>query len=393
MKGIVYLATRYLAYHRIKSTILVLSVTLIIFLPVGLNVLVEKGADELTARADVTPLLVGAKGSPLELVLNSLYFETETPATMSYAEAIRISETKLAVAIPLYVWFRSRDYPIVGTTLEYFDYRGLRFATGRAMAVLGECVLGSAVARELDVGPGDSVVSSPETVFDLAGVYPLKMRVAGVLRPSFTPDDEAIFVDVKTAWILEGLGHGHQDLSTPEAASAVLAKEENTITANASVLQYNEITSENIDSFHFHGDPSGFPLTAVIAVPDSDKSAVILRGRYEGAEELHQIVRPRIVIDELLDTVLTVQTFVVTAVVIVALSTVATAILVFMLSIRLRRREITTMRKIGASRLTVLSVLGSEILAVLVISLMLAAGLTVLTAYLGSTIIRTVLLS
>jgi len=393
VKGIVYLATRYLAYHRIKSTILVLSVTLIIFLPVGLNVLVEKGADELTARADVTPLLVGAKGSPLELVLNSLYFETETPATMSYAEAIRISDTKLAVAIPLYVWFRSRDYPIVGTTLEYFDYRGLRFATGRAMAVLGECVLGSAVARELDVGPGDSVVSSPETVFDLAGVYPLKMRVAGVLRPSFTPDDEAIFVDVKTAWILEGLGHGHQDLSTPEAASAVLAKEENTITANASVLQYNEITSENIDSFHFHGDPSGFPLTAVIAVPDSDKSAVILRGRYEGAEELHQIVRPRIVIDELLDTVLTVQTFVVTAVVIVALSTVATAILVFMLSIRLRRREITTMRKIGASRLTVLSVLGSEILAVLVISLMLAAGLTVLTAYLGSTIIRTVLLS
>ena len=314
MKGIVYLATRYLAYHRIKSTILVLSVTLIIFLPVGLNVLVEKGADELTARADVTPLLVGAKGSPLELVLNSLYFETETPATMSYAEAIRISDTKLAVAIPLYVWFRSRDYPIVGTTLEYFDYRGLRFATGRAMAALGECVLGSAVARELDVGPGDSVVSSPETVFDLAGVYPLKMRVAGVLRPSFTPDDEAIFVDVKTAWILEGLGHGHQDLSTPEAASAVLAKEENTITANASVLQYNEITSENIDSFHFHGDPSGFPLTAVIAVPDSDKSAVILRGRYEGAEELHQIVRPRIVIDELLDTVLTVQAFVVTAV-------------------------------------------------------------------------------
>ena len=393
MKGIVYLATRYLAYHRIKSTILVLSVTLIIFLPVGLNVLVEKGADELTARADVTPLLVGAKGSPLELVLNSLYFETETPATMSYAEAIRISDTKLAVAIPLYVWFRSRDYPIVGTTLEYFDYRGLRFATGRAMAVLGECVLGSAVARELDVGPGDSVVSSPETVFDLAGVYPLKMRVAGVLRPSFTPDDEAIFVDVKTAWILEGLGHGHQDLSTPEAASAVLAKEENTITANASVLQYNEITSENIDSFHFHGDPSDFPLTAVIAVPDSDKSAVILRGRYEGAEELHQIVRPRIVIDELLDTVLTVQTFVVTAVVIVALSTVATAILVFMLSIRLRRREITTMRKIGASRLTVLSVLGSEILAVLIISLMLAAGLTVLTAYLGSTIIRSVLLS
>ena len=36
-------------------------------------------AKELTARAQATPLLVGAKGSPLELMLNSLYFESDTP--------------------------------------------------------------------------------------------------------------------------------------------------------------------------------------------------------------------------------------------------------------------------------------------------------------------------
>ncbi len=393
MKGILYLAARYLAYHRGKSTILMLSITLILFLPVGLNALVERGAEELTLRADATPLLIGARGSPLELVLNSLYFETETPETMSYAEVTRVSDSELAEAIPLYVRFRSRDFPIVGTTLEYFDYRGLRISSGRTMAILGECVLGSAVARELGVGPGDSVVSSPETVFDLAGVYPLRMQVAGVLQPSFTPDDQAIFVDIKTAWVLEGLGHGHQDLSTPEADSAVLARGENTVTANASVVQYNEITSENIDSFHFHGDMSAFPLTAVIAVPESDRSGVILMGRFEGEQEFHQIVRPRIVIDELLDTVLTVQTFIVTAVVIVSASTVATAILVFMLSIRLRRREIATMRKIGASRSAVLAMLASEILAVAVVSVLLAGGLTVLTAYFGSTMIRTVLLS
>ncbi len=230
-------------------------------------------------------------------------------------------------------------------------------------------------------------------MFDLAGVYPLKMQVVGVLAPSFTPDDQAIFVDIKTAWILEGLGHGHQDLAAPEAAAAVLTREGSTITANASVVQYNEITPENIDSFHFHGDLSGYPLTAVIAVPVSDKSGVILMGRYEGADELSQIIRPRVVMDELLATVLTVQSFIVTAVVIVASSTVATAILVFMLSIRLRRREITTMMKIGGSRMTVLSVLASEILAVLVISLILAFGMTLLTAHYGSSFIRTFLMS
>ena len=393
MNGVLYLAWRYLAFHRIKSVILIFSIMLIVFLPVGLNVLVEQGAEELTARADATPLLIGAKGSPLELALNSLYFETDTPERMTYAEARRLGESGLAQPLPLYVRFHSREYPIVGTTLEYFDFRRETFSAGRAMAVLGECVLGAGVARQLGIGPGDTVVSSPETVFDLAGVYPLKMQVVGVLAPSFTPDDQAIFVDIKTAWILEGLGHGHQDLAAPEAAAAVLTREGSTITANASVVQYNEITPENIDSFHFHGDLSGYPLTAVIAVPDSDKSGVILMGRYEGADELSQIIRPRVVMDELLATVLTVQSFIVTAVVMVASSTVATAILVFMLSIRLRRREITTMMKIGGSRMTVLSVLASEILAVLVISLILALGMTLLTAHYGSSFIRTILIS
>ena len=63
MKEALYLAWRYLAYHRVKTLILVTSITLIVFLPVGLNVLVGQSAAELTARAEATPLLVGAKGT------------------------------------------------------------------------------------------------------------------------------------------------------------------------------------------------------------------------------------------------------------------------------------------------------------------------------------------
>ena len=72
MKDTLYLAWRYLAHHRVKTAILVGSLTLITFLPVGLNVIVGQSARELTSRAEATPLLVGAKGSPLELALNSL---------------------------------------------------------------------------------------------------------------------------------------------------------------------------------------------------------------------------------------------------------------------------------------------------------------------------------
>ena len=100
MKDALYLAYRYLAYHRIKTAILVTSISLIVFLPVGLRVLVSQSEEQLTSRAAATPLIVGAKGSPLELVLNSLYFEGDVPERMRYQEVTRIDTTGLALAIP-----------------------------------------------------------------------------------------------------------------------------------------------------------------------------------------------------------------------------------------------------------------------------------------------------
>jgi len=393
MRDVLYLAWRYLVYHRWKTAILVTSIMLIIYLPIGLNVVVEQSAEHLTARAGATPLLIGAKGSPLELVLNSLYFSSERPELIDYSEAQSVVDSGLANAIPLYVRFHSRNKPIVGTTLDYFDFQDLRFASGRPMAVLGECVVGAAAAESLDVSPGDALVSSPETVFDLAGVYPLKMNVTGVLERTFTPDDDAIFVDVKTAWIIEGLGHGHQDLAKAEAASGILSRTEDNIVANASVVQYNEITEDNADSFHFHGNLAEYPLTAVLAVPKDKKSGVILMGRYANDEATSQIVRPVTVVDELLDTILTIQQFIVAAVVIVGSATAATAVLVFLLSLRLRRREIDTMHKIGGSRARVGSMLLAEVFIVVILSCTLAATMTLATWRYGSSVIEILVLT
>ena len=393
MSDVLYLAWRYLVFHRWKTLLLIASITLIAYLPVGLNVLVGRSAEELTARAATTPLLVGSRGSPLELVLNSLYFDAEVPAPTSLAEVERISATGLATPIPLHVRFRSRSAPIVGTSLEYFDFRALSIADGRPMAVLGECVLGSEAARDLGVAVGDAVISSPESVFDLAGVYPLRMRVVGVLERSFTPDDGAIFVDVKTAWVIEGLGHGHQDLASPDAAAGVLSRDGNRVTANASVAQYNEITAENIDSFHFHGDPATYPLTAILIDPADDKSAVLLAGRYASPDASQQIVRPRVVVEELLGTVFTVREYVVGAILLVAAATVAMAALVFLLSLRLRRGEILTLHRIGGSRGRVAAMVVSEILLVIAASATLAAGLTWATGRFGGEAVRALLLS
>ncbi|MBW2282663.1 MAG: ABC transporter permease [Deltaproteobacteria bacterium] len=393
MSGPLYLAWRYALRHPAKTSILVAAIALIVFLPVGLQVLVGQSARELTARAESTPLLVGARGSALELVLSSLYLESRPPEPTDWAQVERVEATGLARAIPLHLGFQARGHPIVGTTLDYFDFRGLHVAQGRRMAVLGECVLGARAARALGLAPGGELVSSSETVFDLAGDYPLKMRVAGVLAPSHTPDDEAVFVDVKTAWVIEGLGHGHQDLAAPDAETAVLAREGSSITANASVVEYQEITPANADSFHFHGDLSAYPISAVIAVAPDAKSRALLMGRYEGENESQQVLRPVSVMDELLETVVTIQVYVVAAIAIVSAATLATAALVFLLSLRLRGREIETLVKIGGARISVAAVLASEVVVVLSLGILLAAALTLVTSRFGSAAIRALLLS
>ena len=393
MRGALVLAWQYLAHHRLKTAILVAAIALIAFLPAGLNVLVGESARELTARADATPLLVGARGSPLSLVLRALYFESAPPEPTTWAEARRVDASGLALAIPLHVRFRAGAHPIVGTSLDYFDFRGLRPVEGRLMAVLGECVLGAGAAARLGVGVGGHVTSSPENVLDLAGSYPLRMKVVGILAPAFGPDDDAVFVDVKTAWVIAGLGHGHRDLVSPDASTAVLERRENLVTANASVFEYSEIDEENADSFHFHGDPAAFPLTAVIAVPHSEKARVLLMGRYQGVGEQSQIVRPVGVVEALLGTVFSVRRYVVGALVVVAAATLAVAALVFLLSLRLRRLEVETLVKLGAARGTVTTLLAAEVAFVLLAGAGLAAVLTGLTARFASAAIRAFLLS
>lgn len=392
MRSVLYIAWRYLAYHRMKTALLVGAVTLAIYLPWGLGVLLEQSAGQLMSRAEATPLVVGSRGSPLELVLNSLYFRSDTPEVTTYAEVGRVRESGLAAAIPLLVRFRARGYMVVGTTIDYFGFRNLKVGEGRSMATLGECVLGSAVARSLNLKPGDSLVTSPENVFDLAGVYPLKMNVVGVLETSYTPDDEAIFTDIKTTWIIQGLGHGHQDLSGPEASEAVLKREGRKVVANASVLQYNEITEENRDSFHFHGDQGGYPVTGILVVPKDQKSGVLLQGRYQADDELSQITRPRDVIEELLDTVFTVRTFVVAGLGLVAAATLVTTGLVFLLSVQLRRREFLTMARLGGSSLRVGAIVAAEIAVVLASSVLLAGLLTLFSSRLGPGLLQQFLL-
>ena len=372
-----YIAWRYVAFNKIRTATLIACVTLIAILPLTLELLLTESEQQLLSRAESTPLLLGAKGSALDLVMNGLYFDDEIPELVSMAAVNELEDSGLAMPIPLYVRFNARRFPIVGTTLDYFDFRGLTMAQGRQLALLGEAVIGAEVADRLGIAAGDSLLSSPETVFDLAGVYPLKMPVVGVLKRSYTSDDLAVFVDVKTAWVVQGLVHGHEDLARSEDASVVIDRTDTNVVASARLVEYTEITDENIDSFHFHGEPEQYPLSAVVVVPNDDKSGTILRGRYQESEGLHQLVVPGTVVDGLLANIFRIKNVLDAVIFVVAIATVLALTLVFALSIRLRQREIGTVFRIGGSRLTIARLLIAEI-AIIVSASALLCGVVML---------------
>jgi putative ABC transport system permease protein len=369
----IYIAWKYISFNKIKTTVLVACITLISFLPFALQLLLGESERQLMSRAVDTPLVVGKKGSALDLVMNTLYFADDVPELMTMAAADRIGDTDLALLIPLYVRFKARGNPIVGTTLDYFEFRGLTIARGRQLAVLGDCVLGAGVAEGLALKPGDSLVSSPESLFDLAGIYPLKMKVAGILEKSHTSDDRAVFVDLKTAWVIQGLGHGHQDVTRLKDPSLVLKRTDSNVAATAKLFHYTEITEKNMASFHFHGNLAAYPISAVIAVAADTKSGTILRGRYLSKEVTQQIVRPQEVIDRLLQNVFRIKNVLDAVIAVVALATVLAVILVFALSLRLRQREIQTIFKIGCSRMTVAKLIAAEIIIIVFSSAVLCS--------------------
>ena len=109
MNDVLYMAWRYVRFHWGKTVLLVSAISLVLFLPAGLYVVVEQGARTLTARAESTPLLIGAKGSAVDLTLSALYFRTPNLSPCEFREVRRVDQTGLAMGIPLHLRYTVRE--------------------------------------------------------------------------------------------------------------------------------------------------------------------------------------------------------------------------------------------------------------------------------------------
>lgn len=356
MMNALYLAIRSLWWSKGRAVTIVLCLALTLWLPLTVRSVMKQFRDEIILRAEATPLIIGAKGSQIDLALHALYFESAAPEETTMAEAAYVSETGYAMAIPLHIRYRTQrkngadGAPIVGTTADYFSFRKLALSHGQGLAIYGDCVVGRNVADRMKLDVGDELLSAPKNAFNLVGDYPLKLNVKGILKRSRSPDDDVVFVHLNTAWIIDGIGHGHIAVENEEQEGL------------GTILPYTEITEDNIDSFHFHGDRDSFPISAVVAVPDSKKNQTLLLGRYASVRtETAQCLKPTAVVLSLLNIVFRVEQLVWVSSLLATVVTVALVSLVVMLSIRLRAAEMQTLAKIGCSRMTLVAIVGTEV--------------------------------
>ena len=373
MTRVLHLARRYLTRYWVRSLLLVLCMALAFLLPIAVNLLVGKYAERLRARAESTPFVAGARGSRYDLVLSSLYFRGRVPGRTNMAELDRVEKDDLGIAVPLHAGLTAKSHPVVGTTADYYAQRGLRAQVGTLPLLIGDATLGIEIAEALGAGPGDTVLTDKEGLYQFGMAYPLRLNIVGILERTDGPDDRAIFTDIKSVWIAEGIGHGH-DEATAQDPARVLSKEDGIVRLDSGVMTFTKIDAGNLGTFHFHGTAAEMPVTGILVWPrPRDRERVKLLGRYS-VSKTSQLLKPTEVIDEVLGFVFAIKRFFDANALLVTLSTALFLVLVIWLSLRVRRDEMDTYAKIGASRGFVVSLIATELGLLVLAALALAAA-------------------
>ena len=311
---LVRVAWTYLRGRAVASALTVFSVALGVSLVIA-SVLLTQGIKTsfIEGTTDYN-LIVGAKGSPTQLVLGVIFrLDVPTPNMLYSVYEQLQNDRRVEVAVPVGLGDAYQGFRYVATTPAYFAARPwrrktFRLAQGRLFRHEAveppayEAVLGAEVAQGTGLRVGDRFYEGEEMA-----EYPL--TVVGILRPTHSADDRAIFFSLATFWDM------------------------------------NEIAREMAVK----------PLTAVLVRPKRMSDLPSLHREFNVRSETQAVFPSAILLTifqwlRLAEEVLRIMLALVTLVVILHLF-----VSMYNATVE-RKREIATMRALGARRLTILSI-------------------------------------
>lgn len=182
---------------------------------ISLSLIINKQFEShFTKNLGFADLVITAKGSPLQAVLCNLFHIDVPTGNIPLSECkvfMSPNHPLIKTAIPLALGDQYAGFRIVGTTLEYFNAFQLQVQQGSLFQSDFQAVIGSEIAAQSGLKPGDSFLSGHGLVSDSLSTHEhtdQHFTVTGILHPSGTIADRLVFVSISSYWMLH-----HDDLA------------------------------------------------------------------------------------------------------------------------------------------------------------------------------------
>ncbi len=204
-----FMAWQYLKFRWLVSLLTIFGISTGVALVCAVLALRHESEKALSRDAGLYDLVAGGKGSPLQLVLSSVYHLDSPTGNIPYKEYERIrSDPRVEWAAPVGLGDNYLGYRIIGTEKHFFDLPDregnlfFELAEGDVFQDRFDVVLGSQVAQASGLEIGDSFFGT-HGLIEVAGAEvhrDFPYRVSGILAPSGTAQDRAIFGTLKSVW-------------------------------------------------------------------------------------------------------------------------------------------------------------------------------------------------
>lgn len=210
----VSLAVAAIRARPLQSALCILSATLGSALLVLVFLLSQTIASGFQRNAEGIDIVAGAKGSPLQLVLSSVYHADVPAGNIEMTDYLALQRDRhVRQAIPLALGDNYQGWRMVGSTPEYLQLYQAEFARGQVFAQPFEAVVGAATGMEMreTFAARHGFAADSNDIHD-AAMY----TVTGVLKPTGTVLDRLIITSVESVQTLHS-GHHHEDHEDAQA--------------------------------------------------------------------------------------------------------------------------------------------------------------------------------